>query len=117
MAEFRYPNWGRQLESLAEELSRLCIACNIDILKDGAFERILNNDETVCGQRNPTAFTKLRHALMAFYEVEEKAIERLGPADVRVMLDQVRLSIARLRGIELDIPDPSLPTDNEPGAS
>jgi len=117
MAEFRYPNWGRQLESLAEELSRLSIACDIDILKEGAFKRILNNDETVCGHRNPAAFTKLRHALMAFYEVEEKAIERLGAADVQVMLDQVRLSIARLRGVELDIPDPSASTDNEPGAS
>jgi hypothetical protein len=112
VTEFKHPYWGRQFESLAAELSKLCIACDIDILKEGVGERILENDEFVCGRRNPAAFAKARHAVMAFYEVEEKAILRLGPEDVRLMLNQVRVSIAKLRGVGLDISPTSSSSDN-----
>ena len=54
--DFNHPKWGRQFEAFADEFSRLCIACKIDILQEGIGERVLNNDETVCGSRNPAAF-------------------------------------------------------------
>ena len=107
MSEFNHPVWGRQFESFATEFSRLCIACDIDILQPGIGERVLNNDESICGRRNQAAFKKLRRSFMAFYELEGKAIGRLGPEEVQLMLDQVRVEIAKLRGVVLEDSAPS----------
>ena len=97
MTEFNHPKWGRQFENFAMEMSRLCVACDIDIQIPDLGERVLANDSSICRQHNPAGFTKLRHAMMAFYELEEHAIERLGPAEVQIMLDELRAELVRLR--------------------
>lgn len=97
MAEFKHTYWGRQIDTLARELSRLAIACDIELGKPGLAERVLKNDASVCRRKNPEAFRKLRQHLMALFSVEENAIERLGPNDTKEMLDQVRASIVKLR--------------------
>lgn len=79
-------------------MSRLCIACDIKMLEPDIGERVLKGDQSVCGRKNPAAFEKLRTHLMAYCHVEERAVKRLGTDDVRPMLDEVRASIARLRG-------------------
>lgn len=79
-------------------MSRLCIVCDIRMLEPGIGERVLKGDQSVCGRNNPKVFDKLRQHLMAYCHVEERAIKRLGADDVRIMLDDVRASIARLRG-------------------
>jgi hypothetical protein len=97
MTGSKHTYWSRQLDSLATEMSRLCIICDIKMLEPGVGERVLKGDENVCGRKNPVVFAKLRKHLMAFCQVEEKAIKRLGADEVRPMLDEVRASIARLR--------------------
>ena len=48
--EHKHTYWGRQIDSLAQELSKLAIACDIELGRPGLAERILKNDETVCGR-------------------------------------------------------------------
>jgi hypothetical protein len=47
MAESKHTYWSRQIDGLARELSRLAIACDIELGKDGLAERVLKNDETI----------------------------------------------------------------------
>ena len=86
-----------QIDGLAHELSRLAIACDIEMFVPGNAERILRNDDSVCGRKNPKAFEQMRHHLMALYPLEERAIERLGPNETQEILDEVRAAIERLR--------------------
>ncbi len=97
MTEHKHKYWGRQIDGIAQELSRLAIACNIEIGKEGLAERILKNDESVCGRRNPEAFQLIRKHLMALFSIEEGAIDRLGAAETKEMLDKVRAAITELR--------------------
>ncbi len=70
------------------------------MLEPGIAERVLKGDQSVCGRRNPKVFEKIRRHLMAFFQVEEKAINRLGAEEVQTILDEMRASIKRLRGEE-----------------
>jgi hypothetical protein len=105
MSEHKHPYWGRQLDGLAVEMSRLCIVCDIPMLEPGIGERVLRGDQGVCGRRNPAVFETLRKHLMAYCQLEERAIKRLGVDDVRVMLDEVRDAVAKLRGEDEPEPD------------
>lgn len=97
MTEFKHTYWGRQIDGLAHELSKLAIACDIELGKPGLAERILKNDKSVCRRKNPEAFRQLRKHLMALFSVEERAIKRLGSRDTRDILDQVRAAIIEIR--------------------
>jgi hypothetical protein len=97
MANFKHTYWGRQVDNLAQELSKLAIACDIELGKPGLAERILKNDETVCGRNNPKAFKQMRQHLMALFNVEKGAVDRLGPEDTKEILDQVRRAIVEIR--------------------
>ena len=98
MSDPKHTYWSRQFDNLVTEMSRLCVACDIKMLEPGVAERVLKGDPSVCGRKKPEVFEKLRKHLKAYCHVEEKAIKRLGAADVRTMLDEVRASMARLRG-------------------
>jgi len=97
MNENKHRYWGRQIEGIAHELSRLAIACDIEIGKDGLVERILKNDETVCGRKSPEAFQMIRKHLMALFSVEEGAIDRIGAAETREITDMVHDAIVKIR--------------------
>ena len=97
MAKFKHRYWGEQLEGIAREISRLAIVCDIELGRPGLAERILKNDESVCGRKNPEIFRQIRQHLMAFFSLEERAIERLGPEDTKEILDQVRAAIIAVR--------------------
>ena len=98
MSDLKHTYWSGQIDNLVSEMSRLCIACDINMLEPGIAERVLKGDQSVCGRKKPEVFEKLRKHVMAFCHVEEKAIKRLGADDVQTMLDEVRASMARLRG-------------------
>jgi hypothetical protein len=97
VSESRHTYWSRQIDSLATEISRLCVVCDIKMLEPGIAERVLKGDQSVCGRRNPEVFEKIRRHLMAFFQIEEKAIHRLGADEVKKILDAVRVSLERLR--------------------
>jgi len=94
----RHTYWSRQFGNLAAEMSRLCVVCDIKMLEPGVAERVLKGDQSVCGRKNPEVFEKIRRHLMAYFQVGEKAINRLGADEVQSILDEVRASLVRLRG-------------------
>ena len=61
--------WAKNLDDVDNEIARLSIACNVRILDPGVIERVLNNDASVCGSRNPAGFEKLRTALKMHYHI------------------------------------------------
>jgi len=98
MSSSKHKYWSGQIDNLVAEMSRLCIACKIDMLEPGIGERVLKGDESVCGKKDPESFAMLRKHVMAFCHVEDRAIKRLGADEVQSMLDEVRASMTRLRG-------------------
>jgi hypothetical protein len=93
----RHRRFDDQFQAIGQEMSRLAIACDIDLFEKNVGERILREDESVCGQKNTVAFQKLRRLLMAFYPLELKTIDRLGAAETEVILEQAREAIRELR--------------------
>lgn len=86
--------WGKNLDDMAREVARLSIACNVRILDPGIIERVLQNDDSVCGTRNPAAFTKLRNALTMHYHVRDRTTGALGEAQTRELIAAI---VERLR--------------------
>jgi hypothetical protein len=109
VAEFKHTYWARQIDGLAHELSMLAIVCDIELGRPGLAERILKNDETVCGKTNPKAFRQMRQHLIALFNVEKGAAEQLGPEDTKDILDQVRSAIIAIR--QAGSPTQSLPKE------
>jgi hypothetical protein len=83
------PQWSRHLDGIAEELLRLAIACDLRLRDPGVIERILKNDQTVCGRKNPRGFEKLRKLLMATYDSLGKAIDRIGAAETKQIAEAI----------------------------
>jgi hypothetical protein len=91
------PAWSRHLDSIADELVRLTAVCDVQLRDPGVVDRILINDETVCGKRNPIGFRKLRSLLVATYGSLNKAIDRLGPDEVKAMTDEIAARLDKHR--------------------
>jgi len=98
MSEFqKHRHWSQQIEAIAREISRLALVCDINLGQAGLAERILKNDASVCGRKDPESFRRLRQHLMALFPLEEHAVERLGATDTKEILDQVRASVMAIR--------------------
>jgi hypothetical protein len=85
----KYPVWERHLNGIAEELMRLTIACDVSLKGPGAIERIIKNDASICGRKNPTGFKKLRFLVMATYDSLNKAIDSIGPEQTKLISDAI----------------------------
>jgi len=97
MNKNKHAFWSRQIDGLAHELSKQAIICDIELGKPGLAERILKNDESVCGRKNPKVFRQMRQHLMALFSLEAAAVERLGAEDTKEILDAVRAAITAIR--------------------
>jgi len=86
--------WSRNLDEIDREVARLAIICNVRILDPGVIERVLKDDASVCGSKNPLAFSKLRNALMMHYHAREKALGALGEAGTARVMSEI---VERLR--------------------
>jgi hypothetical protein len=100
MTESHHPAWQRHLDTIADELLRLSVACDVRLRDPGVVERIIRNDDTVCGTRNPAGFRKLRALVMALFNSLGKAIDRIGADEVRLITDAMteRLEQRRAAG-------------------
>ena len=85
----KYPVWERHLNGIAEELMRLTIACDVSLKGPGAIERIIKNDASICGRKNPTGFKKLRFLVMATSDSLNKAIDSIGPEQTKLISDAI----------------------------
>jgi len=97
MADLKHRHWTQQIDAIAREISKQALICDIELGQPGLAERILKNDESVCGKKNPKVFRQLRQHLMALFPLEERAVRRLGAADTKEILDQVRNAIVSIR--------------------
>jgi len=97
MDKNKHTFWSRQIDGLAHELSKQAIICDIELGKPGLAERILQNDESVCGRKNAKVFRQMRQHLMALFSLEAAAVERLGAQDTKEILDAVRTAIIAIR--------------------
>jgi hypothetical protein len=99
--------WGKNVDDMAREVARLAVACNVRILDPGVIERVLNDDDSVCGTRNPIAFGKLRDALKMHYHVRAQAAGALGEAQTRELIADIVAQLRKRIGDRLggDAPD------------
>ncbi len=97
MTDTKHAVWQRHLDGIANELLRLSIACDVRLRDPGVVERILKDDSTVCGRKNPEAFRKLRNLVMATYDSLGKSIDRIGPEDTKMITDAIAARIAQDR--------------------
>lgn len=89
MTSTRHPAWARHLDAIGDELLHLAVACDVRLRDPGVIDRILQNDDTVCGNRNPIGFRKLRSLVMATFSSLNKAIDRIGPEEVKLITDAI----------------------------
>ncbi len=81
--------WAKNLDDVDREVARLATLCNCRILDPGVIERVLKNDESVCGTKNPIAFEKMRNALMLHYHVRDKTVGAVGEAQTEVLIAKI----------------------------
>lgn len=100
MSESKHPAWARHLDVIADELVRLSVACNVRLRDPGVIERIIKDDESVCGTKNPIGFRKLRGLVVATFSSLNKAIDRIGPEETKLITDAIieRADRARAAG-------------------
>jgi len=99
MQKSRHASWARHLDGIADELLRLCIACDVRLDKPETIERIIRNDPTVCGRHNPIGFHKLHSLVIATYDSLKKSIDRIGPEETRLIAEAIIERIAHQRAL------------------
>lgn len=97
MTASHHPAWKRHLDGIGAELLRLSVACNLKLRDPGVIDRILQGDESVCGTNNPIGFRKLRSLLQATYSSVNKAVDRIGPEELKVITDGIIARIDELQ--------------------
>jgi hypothetical protein len=91
------PVWTRHLEGIADELLHLAVACDLRLRDPDVIERIIRNDQTVCGRKNQIGFKKLRKLLMATFDSLGKSIDRIGPEETRTIVESISLHLEKRR--------------------
>ena len=99
MTDSRHTPWVRHLDGIGEELMRLSIACDVRLRDPGVIDRILKNDETVCGTKNPIGFRKLHSLLEATFSSINKATDRIGPEETKQITAAIIERLDRLRSL------------------
>jgi len=99
MTKIKHNPWKRHLDTIGDELVRLTTICGVDLREPGVIERILKNDETVAGKKNPIGFRKLRELLAATFNSLNKATDRIGADDTRALVDAIRERLDKRREI------------------
>ena len=90
--------WGRQIDAVVEEISRMAVACDIDILDPNVALKALRGDESVCKRKNPAAFKRIHELLMLLFTMSGKSMDRLGGAEFAELAGPVLDKVRALRG-------------------
>lgn len=98
---FTLQEWESRLEGIDLEIARQALLCKVRLLAPGVIERVLSNDECVCGAHHPVAFKTLR-GLLAMHFLEEKHLsEALGAEQASEVASQIRAHLERTLGHEI----------------
>ena len=112
MTEVKHAAWARHLDTIGDELLRLTTICGVDLREAGVLERIIKNDETVCAKKNPIGFRKLRELVIATFNSLNKAQDRIGPEDTRMLVEAIRERLDKRRELGGAAAQGSKRTDN-----
>lgn len=93
--------WAKNLDDVDREVARLAVLCEVKVLDPGVIERVLRNDDSVCGTANPLAFDKLRTALMMHYHVRDKAAGVMGEAATAEVVAEIVANLRKRIGDKL----------------
>lgn len=93
--------WGKNLEDIDREVARLGSICQVKLLDPGVIQRVLDNDASVCGTSNKSAFDKLRQALMMHYHVRDKAVGAIGEAATQETIAEIVANLKKRLGKQL----------------
>ena len=97
--------WAGQLNEVDKEIARLAWICKVQLLDPNVIQRVIGNDDSVCGVSNKLAFDKLRTALLIHYAVMEKSFDRLGVDETRKLVDVIVARLKERFGDTLGNPD------------
>ena len=75
---YRIGRIATTLEEIDREVARLARICRVPLLQRGVVERVLHQEDSVCGTKNPLAFVKLHNLLMLHFWVRQETAEELG---------------------------------------
>ena len=92
------PQWARHFEAIADELLHLAVACDVRLREPGVIERIIRDDQSVCGRKNEIGFQKLRKLLIATYDSLGKAIDRIGPEETHAIIEAITGHLEKRKG-------------------
>ena len=92
--DYAHQRWAKDFEELDRQIGEKAIICHVPILDPGVIERVLKNDNLVCGTENPQAFEKLRSLLMLHYQMRDMAVVKFGQQETNQIMDEI---IERLR--------------------
>ena len=90
--------WGRQIDAIVGEVSKLAVACDVDVLDPNVVQKCLRGDESVSKRRNPAAFKRLHELLMLLFTVSGKSMDRMGDAEFAALAGPVLDKVRALRG-------------------
>jgi hypothetical protein len=91
--------WARHFDTIGDELLRLTAICGVDLREPDVLERVINNDATVCGKKNPIGFRKLHDLVIATFGSLNKAMDRIGTQDTKMLVDAIRERMDRQRAL------------------
>jgi hypothetical protein len=111
MTEIKNTAWARHIDTIGDELLRLTTVCGVDLQVAGAIERVIQNDETVCSKKNTIGFRKLRELVMATFGSLNKSMDRIGPAETKMIVDAIRERLDRRRELGGTKPASATPRD------
>ena len=83
MAKEVSPRWSQRVNAIDAELVHLAVACDVSLSDPSTVERIIKNDDSVCGRKNEVGFRKLRGVIVVTYVFLGESIERIGPVETR----------------------------------
>jgi hypothetical protein len=90
--------WGRQIDAIVGEISKLAVACDVDVLDPNVVLQCLRGDESACKRKNPAAFKRIHELLMLLFTVSGKSLDRMGDAEFASLAGPVLDKIRALRG-------------------
>jgi len=92
--------WGRQIDAIVGEVSKLAVACDVDVLDPNVVQQCMRGDESVSKRKNPAAFKRLHELLMLLFTVSGKSMDRLSSAEFASTAGPVLDKIRALRGVK-----------------
>lgn len=99
---FTAQEWEQRLEGIDLEIARQALLCQVPLLAPGIVERVLDNDDSVCGCRHEVSFKTLRGLLAMHFLEGEHLQASMGSEQAAQVAQHIRKHLGDLLGREAD---------------